>query len=458
VDLDQAPDPADDNNGWYPYAIVVSNTDDTHTANVTVEKKAAGAWTTVETHAVLPNGLYTFTITDDAHVEDSGIGGAFRVSSDFPIVAYQFNPIDTAERWSNDASMLLPKHTLDQWSYVASWTTLQIGILVTFYYRSYFAVVATADGTRVTVVPTVDALGSGSIPYISPGTPYEATLDEGEFLEIAAANGDLTGTYVEATAPVAVFGGNECADVPYDCDWCRNARGTAPGSMHGANRCAWCDHVEEQVFPLTTWGVRFVAARVPVRSVDGLMEGTFWRVIASEEVTVVDVATSGTVRLPPGVTLPAVIGRPGEHLDFELVGTDPGHDPGDSFVEADKPVLVVQYMEGQECTNRGEAEGGDPSMILTVPIEQYQNEYILLTPDTYDIDYLVLTRPPGATITVDGAAVADAEFVDVPGTYQVARVVVTDGVHHLSGTAPFGVIVVGYSPYVSYSIAPQDLR
>jgi hypothetical protein len=453
LDLDQYDDGTYDFDGS-PYAIVVSNIDDTFTATVTVEQKTTGTWSTIMTESIPPNSLFTFRLSADAHVEETYLipGVAYRVVSDYPVIAYQFNPIDTADQMSNDASMLLPVHTLDNFYFAASWHEFSMNDpLMTLNLRGFVAIAGTQDGTSVSITPSAPTSAGGSVPALSPGVPYTTTLNDGDVLQIATATdaGDLTGTYIESTAPVAVFGGHECADIPYLCSWCRDVWGNPPGGTHRENSCAWCDHLEEQIVPLTTWGKNIMASRVPVRSSGGMAEATFWRVIASEDATTVNITTNPgvTLRFPSGVLPPVTVNR-GSMVEFEMVGS--AADPGDGLIQADKPVLVMQYIEGQECTNLDAGGGGDPAMIVMVPVEQYLSEYIFLTPNTYEVNYVIITRPLGAVITLDGAPVADAQFLSVAGAWEVARVAVSDGVHHIMGSGPFGIISVGYSPYVSY--------
>jgi len=423
---------------------------------VSVESRQGSVWSTVETSTIPTNSLYTFRLPTDLHVEDTDLvpGRAYRVVSDFPIIAYQFNPIDQASQASNDASMLLPLHTLDRWYFAASWRQLGIPMMGREQ-RGYVTVVGTQDGTTVTVTPTTATVAGGTIPEIPAGGTHTVTLNDGDVFQIATRDSaaDLTGTYVEASAPVAVFGGHECADVPYHCEWCKDGFGYPPGGgepEHEEYTCAWCDHLEEQIFPLTTWGKRFVASRVPVRSTGDIVEAAYWRVVASEDGTQVSIATRPglTLRFAPGFGSTSVIDK-GEYVEFEMVGESAG-DPGDTLVEADKPILLAQYVEGQECTNREAEEGGDPDFILMVPVEQFLEEYIFLTPLTYDVDYVIVTRPEGAVITLDGAAMDDAQFVRAAEGWEVARVIVGDGVHKISAAEPFGIIVEGFGPWVSY--------
>jgi hypothetical protein len=445
IDLDQADELSADSS---PYAIVVSNTHDTLTASVSVQDRVGGAWRSRASTTIAPNSLYTFRLTPDQHVEDTNRmnGYAYKITSNIPVVAYQFNPIDSASQYSNDASLLLPYHALGPLYYVSSWKHLAVAN-----YRGYITVVGVQDGTSVTARVTTSTVAGGGIPAMSSGGTYTATLNENDALQIATASAqlDLTGTRVTASGPVAVFGGTECADVPQNCSWCRTASGGTLPSSHGTYTCAWCDHVEEQMFPVNTWGQSYIAARVPVRSTGTAVEAGYWRVIASENNTTVtiDRASGITLRFPSGVTPPYRINE-GQYLEFEMVG--PTATPGDALITADRPIMLVQYIEGQECTNRGAGDGGDPAMILMVPQEQYLSEYIFLTPNTYALDYVVVVRQTGATITLDGAAIPSSAFINVTSNYQVARRSLTDGVHNIYGTSPFGIIGVGYSPYVSY--------
>lgn len=96
---------------------------------------------------------------------------------------------------------------------------------------------------------------------------------------------------------------------------------------------------------------------------------------------------------------------------------------------------------------------GDPAMAQYVPVEQFLPRYVVLVPGTWVNDVFVLTRPAGATITIDGTPVDDSLFAPVGGgTYEVARVPVADGVHVLDGgDQKFGVVVVGYDQHDSYA-------
>jgi hypothetical protein len=94
-------------------------------------------------------------------------------------------------------------------------------------------------------------------------------------------------------------------------------------------------------------------------------------------------------------------------------------------------------------------------MVQAVPSEQFLEQYVVLVPDTWVNDFLVLTRRVGSTVEVDGVPV-DTGWVSVgssvdPSQWEVNRYPVSDGVHVLTGNAAFGVIVVGYDSYDSYA-------
>ena len=465
VDMDNS-----DGLGWDAdqdiYAVVVANVDDVFATTVIFEKQVGGVWQSVDSAVVEPNGLYTYRTPADQHIEDTGRDDekAIRVSSTIPIIAYQFNPIDSADTWSNDASLLLPAATLGPYYWVATYWSFPGPVQL-----ANVAIVGTVDGTQVTVTVSGPTRAGGTVPAMAAGETQVFFIDEGTLLQLASAQygSDLTGTRVWADRPVAVYGGTECSDIPLNCSWCLDSYGTTPGyppnpyswncddtSMgcpaHQENTCAWCDHIEEQIFPLTTWGKKYVASRVPVRATEGV-EGALWRVIASEPNTSVTITTPPGVdlRVPPGTMGPPYVLGEGEFLEFEMAGTHSS--PGDALVEADLPVLLVQYIEGQECTDQPLEAGGDPAMVQMVPVEQFLDEYIFLTPNTYDVDYLVVTREAGVEIVLDGTPLAASGFRSAGENYEVGTFEVADGVHRVSSGSPFGILLVGYSPYVSYA-------
>jgi hypothetical protein len=125
-------------------------------------------------------------------------------------------------------------------------------------------------------------------------------------------------------------------------------------------------------------------------------------------------------------------------------------------VQADKPILLMEYLTSSYTTNAGVTQAGDPAMTQAVPVEQFLDQYLVLVPGAWTYDYFILTKPVGATVSIDGNAVPPASFLPInngvdPVAWEVGRVAVPDGVHSLVGSAPFGVVVVGYDAYDSYA-------
>jgi hypothetical protein len=122
--------------------------------------------------------------------------------------------------------------------------------------------------------------------------------------------------------------------------------------------------------------------------------------------------------------------------------------------------------------------GGDPSLIMVPPIEQYRRDYVFLTPDRYAFDYVVVVAPFGAEVRLDGvellargclASPADGLMrgvADAPPARLVYRCQLSfpeverdvvrpgaqaDGVHRISANAPVGIVVYGFDAFVSYA-------
>jgi len=287
--------------------------------------------------------------------------------------------------------------------------------------------VATQEGlTLVSVTPTADVLaGPGLQPlYANPPTPYEFVLEQGDVLNLETdgqQGADLTGTLVLADRKIAVFGGHECANVPLGTDY--------------------CDHIEQQLFAVRSWGLHYLADAFKPRNEN---HRDVWRIMAWAEGTQVSLTPP-----PDGVPQPLVLGM-GQFVEFESASH--------FSVDASGPVLVGHFLKGSnydgytgQCAQNTGI--GDPAFSLSVPVEQYLPEFIVLVPEGFDENYINVIRgqedPP--EVKIDDATVA-GEFVPVPGTdWQVATVAVSPGVRKIHATAPVGVTVYGYGCDVSYA-------
>jgi hypothetical protein len=344
---------------------------------------------------------------------------AYRVASNIPITAYQFNPLDNVDVFSNDASLLLPTTALGT-DYLVMTRESSFDRL-----KGFVTVVGVGpDPVDVTVIPSADTFPGESIAGLTAGETFTTVLGALEVLNLETLNigGDLTGTRVRSSAPVAVFAGAEAANVP---------------NIKNAPITCCADHLEQQMFPVDLWGTSYMAARSYPRG----LEQDYWRILASVDDT--------HVTLDPAVAAVPVLNA-GQWFEF---GAD-----GDFSLVADKPVLLGQFLAAQDAPNPGRQPGdagiGDPSFMLTVPTGQLRSDYAFLAPDKYAEDYISVALPEGEVALLDGQ-----DMTDFPGILLAAigqshwmslRVPVADGYHQLQCSKPCGVMVHGYDRYVSY--------
>lgn len=405
-----------------PFAIAVSNVDSSTTANVVVEVKNNGAWAPVTDgmFSVGPKMLQTLNLPR-RHATGSRLyeGGAYRITSDLPVISYQFAPIDGSASFLSDASLLLPVSSLDKYYIVSAWP---YGADVGSTPRPSHIQIAAAANVNVTVTSPIATVAGTGVPALVPNTPQSFQLAEGDYLQLTVQtlNDSFTGAYIEADGPVAVFSSNDCANVP-----------------NIPSKCC-CDHLEEQLFGLQTWGRSYVAAQMPRR----MTEGSFWQILAQQDnTTVTFTPAAGVTGLPPSVVLNAR-----QMVEYEVRG---GATPGDFLVEADKPILVNQFTVGSYHVQQG-GNVGDPDMVQAVPTEQFLAAYTVLVPSTWINDYLVITRKAGTMVLVDGVP-PNATWNPVPGGWETGVISVPDGVHTLESNTPFGVHVNGYDTHDSYA-------
>ena len=188
---------------------------------------------------------------------------------------------------------------------------------------------------------------------------------------------------------------------------------------------------------------------MPVRNTSGNAEGVLWQIYASEDDTQVMLSASAAVTGLPFATSTM---NQGQTIEFYAGGTLA--EPGDFYVEANKPIGVFQYMTGSQSPDVS-YEIGDPCMVYVSPTEQFLPRYVVLVPGTWINDMLIVTRTAGIEVLLDDTPIPDGEFIAVTDSgFEVARKMVTDGVHTLKSpneSYGLGVIVVGWDDYDSYA-------
>ncbi|HEY4016948.1 MAG TPA: IgGFc-binding protein [Polyangiaceae bacterium] len=497
ADLDNAVVSASLNAAQQQYAIVVSNAEPDVPATVTVTEDdsqpgdATSLPRVVATAVIAAQNLEVFKL-GPREVDGSADGTfntgtgtaltrhAYKVTSDFPIVAYQFNPLDNVNVFSNDASQLLPESGLNvgvgRAYVVPSWPqTIAISADPATNFgidlRAFLAIIATRPDTHVRVQSTARVIPGGPFTNgIDLGASGEATLQPFEVLNLETGdfNADFTGTLIDADQPVAVFPGSEASD--------------APIFPTIAQRFCCADHLEHQTTPVRAVGKSYALAKMPNRTSAVIAAGGNIGEVDETEYYRVVTAVPGTTHVT--TTLPSPWDA------FDLVGEGASSiipSKHDFLLTASQAAMVLDVQASQDAGGvpRG-LPGGDPSTALVSPREQWRSDYVLLTPDKYVFDYLVIVAPFGAQVFIDGMAL-DATNSDVTPTdglgptdrgsndppfwtyrYQLSYPIIdptqpapnnvlpgmqNDGVHHVQADAPVGVMAYGFDSYVSYAYA-----
>ncbi len=451
VDLDNWDDEFSPSADPLTFSVVVSNPQEDQDAEVVLED---GHGELLVATTLSPGQLEVIDVACEgggclvpaAEVNIQGIGerSAFRLTADVPITVYQWNTYGY-EVFSTDASLLLPVTSLSGTYIAASWETADY-LLNTK--TSQVTVVATVDGTSLTITPAVDVSEYGGIgPLVAGVESAPITLNAADVLTIRAVEGDtdLTGTVIQADQAVAVFGAHSCANVP---SW---------------NYCC-CDHLEEQLLPLEAWGTSTVLARhAPRADCSALEDAVLWRIIAGTD--------EMTVFFNPPAPSPYLglhhFNQQGDYIEFlssvdhfvEGLFDDP-EDPD----EPEAPFFAYQLMSSAYKPLCGpEQDEGDPMMLLSPPAGQYLDRYVFNTDDVFDFryDHIIVVRPAGVAVDLDCLGeLDDVEFTSVGSSgWEVGRFFIddpldsntcVDGAHSISSNEPFGLSVVGTGDHQSY--------
>lgn len=308
-----------------------------------------------------------------------------------------------------DAAIVFPTPTLG-----TSYLSLAYESLGGFGLPSQIYVVATENNTEIAIIPKVTTLAGKPAD-----TPFNIVLNKGETY-LLQADGDLTGTRIECKdpnnncKPFAVFSGAKCTNV---------------------GGCAACDHLLEQMPPITTWGYDFVTVPYKTRKDDEV------RIMAARDTTQVSIDGGPPINM-----------NAGQYLLFTTWGEP-------HYINGTKPLAVAQYSKGQGCDNAS----ADPFFIMVSPVQQSlsQISFNAFNATVIDNYYLNVVCPAAYAnkIMLDGVA-QTANFTPVAGNpkFAAAQIDITQGNHTLEG-CDFIAYVYGYGDYESFGyVAGANLQ
>ncbi|MFQ3326606.1 MAG: hypothetical protein ACI8YC_001244, partial [Salibacteraceae bacterium] len=325
-------------------------------------------------------------LTSSASIGNNGI----HITAIGEITIYGMNAVP----YSSDAYLGLPTNALGTEYAIMSYNGLSV-------YGSQIGIVATENATSVSF-NLKTTVGS----YLE-GNTYTIVLNKGQtFYLKVAGSGDLTGSEITSTKPIAVFSGVQCANVPV---------GT------GA-----CDHLVEQMTPASGWGKNFVAVPLKTRS------GDTYRILAGTNGTSVSVNGSVVATLNKGQFFERVY-----NSSLNIISTE--------------PILVAQYSNGSQY----DEANADPAMMLIPPFEQFLGAYTINTPSSgfaFNFVNLVLSNYSVGSIKLDGTVISPDLFSEIGSTgFSGAQVDLSIGTHNLTNNGlPFGAFVYGFNDYDSY--------
>jgi gliding motility-associated-like protein len=351
-------------------------------ANVTVTIDGT-TWSrtySIPANTVIASDLIPKTGTFDARLYSvpptfGGTGGeglftkkGIHIVSDVPIVAYA-HIYGSA---SSGATMLMPEET---WGYY--YVSLNSQQDYDFDCFSWMFVIAKENNTVVEITPSV--LTRNDKP---PGVPFTVTLNRGQIYQVVGASlggsagREMTGTTVRSIAnsddtcyPVAVFSGSSRTSI------------ACAGNFGSSG-----DNNIQQVFPSQAWGKRYLTAPSSVDNTPSSFMTNPYKVVVKDPATIVK---------RNGVQLTGL--QNNSYYEFDSNTPD--------YLEADKPILVAQYMSSTgACNNTG--GDGDPEMVYLSPVEQsikrigfYRNNR-----ESIRVNYLTMIIPTEglSSLRIDG--------------------------------------------------------
>ncbi|KAM6428804.1 IgGFc-binding protein-like [Liasis olivaceus] len=268
-----------------------------------------------------------------------------------------------------------------------------------------FAIVAQETATDIDIYLKGDVIYNTQV--YSAGSKLSVNLAAFQAVQLQSSD-DLSGTRVESKEPVAVLSGHSCImkDVA-------------------------CNHVVEQLLPISSWSTFFIVPLLPFQNRDGTLYVT---------------ASQNTyLKYQQGDRLNSQNLESGEVIQLNKLSSEP------IYISANSVIQVLLFSTG------GESQGHGPLLINIPAVTSFCRSYDIDKMSQFD-NYAVIvakTSEPNG-IAIDETTFGKSQWRSVPGTeyywseHSLGREV---GVLSLDGLGiPLGIFILGVSQYDGYGL------
>lgn len=281
---------------------------------------------------------------------------------------------------------------------------------------SEFGIIGTDDSTLVTITPSATGTTLNQHPVLMQ---FSITLNKGETYLVYGnptdTTGDLTGTIIHSSKPIAVLSGHDRTEIGHDFGQSRNC-------------------LVEQIPPDNMLGNYFITSPYTGRPYP---LPDYFRVVAPY---------NGTIIYQNGIRATGI--DAGQFYEFS--SDQPVQ------IQTNNPVIVVQYSlsetgpDGQYVGSNSFKYlnyGWDPTMMIVPSTSQFLSDYLFSNQvdEAFDSNYVNVVIPDSAipSLHLDDRTVQSA-FITIPGSgFSFSQISLPQGSHHITASVPFGLSIYG---------------
>ncbi len=390
----------------------------------------------------------SFRLPESWELESSGVvenKGIHVYSKDADLSVYNLS----RNAYTSDGEYVIPTIGWGTDYVVAAYGSLYEGSGTYVYdLPSTMAIVAAQDNTSIVVTPSCDCRqctsgnisgdASSEIVVFPAGQPIPLQLNRGQCIELMPIkaldpeNFDMTGTTVHSNVPVGVFGGSGCPNIPADRPY--------------------CDHVEDMVPPVRTWGKTYYATN-PIQPAGSTDESARYLFISSKPGQ-----TIFKYNCNQGATVECKI-----DAQYGIYWDELEH--GQKFF-SDKPFLAVEYINSATYPDGG-TNKGDPAEAIVTPQEAFTQTVVFQTPQAIGniVPYtnyanIIVNANDTNTVLFDGKKIKGISSSCLDSDWEVFTMSgISAGQHTVTGDdSGVGVWVYGYGFDESYAWSSSDFE